>query len=411
MPGGICRRACVFGVGMDATNYQLLPQLSETEYAALKADIAHNGVLVPIVRDIETLAVIDGHHRLRAVAELRSEGIAVEDPESRLWEFSDEDSRVEYALKLNLQRRHLTREQLREQAVILRARGWSYRRIADVLGIDPKTALNWVGAMSTVENSTVELPQTVIGKDGKERQAKKQPNKHGVLANDEAEVKKAQQLFNTLGGVTGGALDGLKTVATVGDLQKAAREKKRDERNAELLEQSNRPMPDGQRRYAVIYADPPWRYDFAQSDSRKIENQYPTMEPEEIAALPIPAADDAVLFMWATNPKLREALAIVAAWGFEYVTNMVWVKDRIGMGYYARSRHELLLIGRRGELPVPEPENRPDSVIGGERTDHSAKPRHVYNLIDRMYPGFPKIELFSRSPQDGWDAWGNEVAS
>ncbi len=62
------------------------------------------------------------------------------------------------------------------------------------------------------------------------------------------------------------------------------------------------------------------------------------------------AADDSVLFMWATSPKLREAMQVVEAWGFDYKTCMVWVKDKIGMGYYARQQHELLLIAKRGDI-------------------------------------------------------------
>ena len=67
----------------------------------------------------------------------------------------------------------------------------------------------------------------------------------------------------------------------------------------------------------------------------------------------MPAEPDCVLYMWATAPKLREALQVVAAWGFEYVTNAVWVKDRIGMGYWFRGRHELLLVAKRGAVSPP----------------------------------------------------------
>jgi N6-adenosine-specific RNA methylase IME4 len=168
-------------------------------------------------------------------------------------------------------------------------------------------------------------------------------------------------------------------------------------------------MPD--RRYAVIYADPPWRYEHAPTESRAVENQYPTMALDEIAALEPPAAGDAILFMWATSPKLHEAFTVLDGWGFTYVTSMVWVKDRIGMGYYARQRHEFLLIARRGNPPTPSPSDRPDSVIEAPRGAHSAKPEQVYETIERMYPGIPRVELFCRSPREGWDAWGNEVAA
>lgn len=162
----------------------------------------------------------------------------------------------------------------------------------------------------------------------------------------------------------------------------------------------------------ILYADPPWRYEHSVSESRDIENQYPTMELEDICALPINdvAAPNALLFLWATSPKLREAMTVLERWGFSYRTCMVWVKDKIGMGYYARQKHEILLIAKRGELPPPDPKNRPDSVIEAPRGKHSQKPEVVYELIERMYPELDKIELFSRNRREGWKAWGNESA-
>lgn len=162
--------------------------------------------------------------------------------------------------------------------------------------------------------------------------------------------------------------------------------------------------------YAVVYADPPWRYEHVKTESRAIENQYPTMTVDEICALKVNAlaTPDAVLFMWATSPKLYEAMEVLSAWGFTYRTSMVWVKDQIGMGYYARQRHELLLIATQGNPPVPEPANRPDSVVNAPRVEHSAKPHLFYDVIERMYPELPKIELFCRSPREGWAVWGNQ---
>lgn len=98
------------------------------------------------------------------------------------------------------------------------------------------------------------------------------------------------------------------------------------------------------KKYEVIYADPPWRYDFSKSNSREIENQYPTMSVDEICSLKVPTADNAVLYLWATAPKLLEALRVMDAWGFEYKTNAVWDKQIIGMGYWFRGQHELLLV-------------------------------------------------------------------
>lgn len=164
-------------------------------------------------------------------------------------------------------------------------------------------------------------------------------------------------------------------------------------------------------KYPFVLADPPWRYEHVKTDSRAIENHYPTMDLEEIKALPISeiTQEDCVLFMWATSPKLAESLEVIAAWGFEYRTCAVWDKEKIGMGYYFRQQHELLLVATKGSVPTPKPSDRISSVIRSPRLDHSKKPDIFYEIIEAMYPELPKIELFCRSPREGWGAWGNQA--
>tara|TARA_Y100000310_G_scaffold5228_1_gene6123 strand:+ start:1448 stop:2455 length:1008 start_codon:yes stop_codon:yes gene_type:complete len=171
------------------------------------------------------------------------------------------------------------------------------------------------------------------------------------------------------------------------------------------------PLPHG--RYRLLYVDPPWRYEYPVSDSRKIENQYPTMSLEAICDLRVPAADDAVLFLWATSPKVAEAMQVIEAWGFTYRTCAVWDKQSIGMGYYFRQQHELLLVAARGSLPTPEPPARPSSVLRVKRGRHSEKPARVYELLEAMYPAFTerdRVELFARAARPRWATWSNEPA-
>ena len=169
-----------------------------------------------------------------------------------------------------------------------------------------------------------------------------------------------------------------------------------------------KPMPTGS--FDIIYADPPWRYAFSRSDNRAIENQYPTMELKDICKLKVPSAVNSVLLLWATAPKLLEAFEVIKGWGFEYKTNLVWVKDKIGMGYYVRGRHELLLIATKGKPKVPATIDRQDSVIFGSRKEHSEKPHSVYDYIESSYPDNNYIEIFARSKHsDKWEVWGNEI--
>jgi N6-adenosine-specific RNA methylase IME4 len=90
---------------------------------------------------------------------------------------------------------------------------------------------------------------------------------------------------------------------------------------------------------------------------------------------------------------------------------MVWVKDKIGNGYYVRGKHELLLIGMKGDIPTPEESNRPASVIEAARLEHSRKPEKVYEIIEKMYPNRSYLELSARSQyNEKWTTWGNEHA-
>jgi N6-adenosine-specific RNA methylase IME4 len=108
---------------------------------------------------------------------------------------------------------------------------------------------------------------------------------------------------------------------------------------------------------------------------------------------------------------LQAALEVMAAWGFEYRSEIIWVKDKIGLGEWVRNQHEILMIGRRGAFPPPPTAVRSPSVIAAPRLkEHSAKPEIFAELIERWYREMPKIELFRRGPaRPGWSAWGNEV--
>lgn len=188
---------------------------------------------------------------------------------------------------------------------------------------------------------------------------------------------------------------------SVRELRMAVAQYKR--RQQEEIRLANEPE-----KFSVILADPAWEYDFSLSNSRQIDNQYLPSSLEDMKRLRVPAADNCVLFMWATNPKLREALELIEAWGFDYKTNATWIKDKIGMGYYFRQKHELLLVATKGDLELPNENQRPESVFFADRTEHSKKPNNVYEIIEQMYPEYKKFEMFAREKQPGWEVWGDE---
>src|SRR5262249_38048493 len=118
-----------------------------------------------------------------------------------------------------------------------------------------------------------------------------------------------------------------------------------------------------------------------------------------------------VLFLWTTAPHLQESFQALAAWGFEYKTNAVWVKDKIGLGHFIRGQHEHLLIATKGDMPCPLPANRPSSVISAPRRQQRRKTDEAYEMIEGMYPELPKIELFARQARPNWSAWGNQATT
>jgi N6-adenosine-specific RNA methylase IME4 len=183
------------------------------------------------------------------------------------------------------------------------------------------------------------------------------------------------------------------------------RDEKKEERQKDIIE--NPVVPDGT--YNVLLADPPWRYEFSETTRREIENQYPTMDLDAIKALELPQEDDCILFLWATAPKLEEAMQVLNSWGFTYKTCAIWDKEKMGMGYWFRIQHELLLVGVRGNVRAPETDARFQSVIRSPRSTHSSKPEVVYEMIEQMFPNKKYLEAFARSNREGWSSWGNQV--
>jgi N6-adenosine-specific RNA methylase IME4 len=188
--------------------------------------------------------------------------------------------------------------------------------------------------------------------------------------------------------------------------------RRREEREQELAaatEAASRTL--GEKVYGVIYVDPPWRYDNPPMGdvARANEQHYPTMGEEAIKAIKIPAADNCVLFLWATVPKLDVAIDVMRAWGFKFKSAITWVKDKAGTGYWVRGQCELLLIGTSGDVPAPSPGEQPPAVVEAPRGRHSEKPDIFAEHIERLYPNVPKLEMFARKARPGWSCWGNEA--
>ena len=169
----------------------------------------------------------------------------------------------------------------------------------------------------------------------------------------------------------------------------------------------------------------PWRsrnYS-KKGEGRNAVQHYDCMTVEEIAALPVAdwAAKDCVLFLWATDPMLPQALRVISEWGFEYKTvGFYWAKTNksaepeslsardffTGLGYWTRANVEQCLLATRGKPPRLAKDVR--RLIIAPRREHSRKPDEVYERIERLVKG-PYLELFSRRSRSGWDNRGHET--
>lgn len=175
------------------------------------------------------------------------------------------------------------------------------------------------------------------------------------------------------------------------------------------------------RKFKTIYADPPWQF---QNRTGKVApehkrlTRYPTMPLAEIKALPIGelADDQSHLYLWVPNALLPCGLEVMAAWGFEYKSNIVWEKirkdgqpDGRGVGFYFRNVTELLLFGVRGKNNRTLPPGRSQvNLIRVSKREHSRKPDEIVPVIESCSPG-PYLELFARGDRPGWEMWGNQA--
>jgi N6-adenosine-specific RNA methylase IME4 len=171
----------------------------------------------------------------------------------------------------------------------------------------------------------------------------------------------------------------------------------------------------GAKKYGVLYADLPLRFEPWSRETgmdRAADNHYPTMTDEELHAWAreLPAAENCALFLWRTGAMAHIVHKIMDAAGFRYRAECVWVKDKTGTGYWFRSKHEVLMLGVRGNVPAPAPGTQFPSVIDAPVGLHSEKPDEFAEMIERMFPNVPKLEMFARHPRLGWDVWGNECS-
>ncbi|MFN3949139.1 MT-A70 family methyltransferase [Microbacterium sp.] len=179
------------------------------------------------------------------------------------------------------------------------------------------------------------------------------------------------------------------------------------------------PLPTVEGGFACIYADPPWQF---QNRTGKVApehrrlDRYSTMTLDAIKALPVAdvAAKNSHLYLWVPNALLPEGIAVMEAWGYRYVSNIIWAKrrkdggpDGRGVGFYFRNVTEILLFGVRGSMRTLPPGRSQVNMLETRKREHSRKPDEMYDLVEACSPG-PRLEMFARHARPGWSLFGDE---
>jgi N6-adenosine-specific RNA methylase IME4 len=392
-----------------------IPPLRADERKQLEELILREGCKSPLILWGDTL--VDGHNRYAICTQ---HGLPYETEQK---EFDSFEDAIAWAEENQLGRRNLTADQfayfigrryerLKRQGSrtdltsgknCQKSQAQTASRIAEEHGISEKTVRNSAEFARNVDSIAASI--------GEDARSAILSGEDSLTRSDVAEIAASVPSANEVGLVFKSPREAFAWATAERAKQREIRHAKRIAKMVEI-NAGNAELASA-RTYSVLYADPPWNFHLwsPDGDGRAADQHYPTMPLADICNMPVSdiVASDAVLFMWTTAPHLKESFSVLEAWGFEYVTNVAWVKDKIGLGYWVRNQHELLLIARRGDIPAPLPENRAPSVIEAPRREHSRKPDEAYELIERMYPELPKIELFARNARPGWDAWGNQA--
>lgn len=377
----------------------IFPLIEDGEFAKLKADVAAFGVREPIW--LFDGKILDGRNRYRAAKET---GVS-----AKFREFDgDAEKALEFVWSMNRTRRHLSASQ---SAMADAERN----KLQNGYAALKAAAKEKQGARNDLKRNIPEqIPESSGPPAPKKGDGDTRKKRAQIAGTNEKYIDLADKLVEGRPDLAKEVKQGKKTLSQV------SKELKREEaaKTGAHISAKNKELPAGERKYGVIYADPPWSFDTwsGEGKDRAAENHYPTMKQADIEALPVAnlAADDCVLFMWAVMPQLPEALAVIKAWGFEFKTcAFVWVKQTkdeerfaTGMGYWTRANAEICLLATRGKPQRLHADVH--QVVASPRMEHSKKPDEIAKRIERLVSG-PYIEMFARAPREGWDVWGNQA--
>ena len=358
----------------------LIPPLSNEEFKQLERNILEEGIREPLITWNGIL--IDGHNRYRIAQEhdMNYETLEKEfDNINRVkeWMIHNQFGRRNLSnyqrSVLALQLEDVFKEKAKENQAI-QFKGSSLIQISEE--VKPIVSIKEVAKIANVSHDTIAKVKKI--------EANATPEVKAKLNTGQMSINEAYK-----------------------EIKKEEIEVKRKEIR-ETFEKQDVEIKD--KKYRIIYADPPWKYGNSMPlGTTEPQDYYLLMDTHDICAMPIKdiTEKDAVLFLWSTSPHLPEALEVAKAWGFTYKTTFIWDKIKHNMGHYNSVRHEILLVCTKGAC-TPDVKRLFDSVVSEERTEHSKKPNVFREIIETIYTYGNKIELFARETPEGWDVFGNQ---
>lgn len=397
-------------IQIDQEFKDLIPALTEEEYKQLEANILSEGIRDSLL--VWNGILIDGHNRYEIATKY---GLSYDVQEM---EFADRAEAERWIILNQFGRRNLSKYDRSELALKLKPiieaeakkNQGTRNDLTSVRNLTEVATDEKQGCQKSDKADVVVAPKKPI--DTKKEIAKVAGVSHDTIAKVEKIQAKATPEIKKA--VKSGEMSINQAYQATRREEKKAEVKKRIDDYAKV-QTGVIDIKKAEKKYNIIYADPPWRY--WESGNKNQSEHYSTMTIEDICNLPIKdiAANDSVLFLWVTYPILDSAFKVIESWGFKYSTAaFVWVKKNktadtpfFGCGAWTRANSELCLLATRGS--VQRLDATISQVIESPIEEHSKKPDVVRELIERLVGKLPRVELFCRHPADGWDVWGNEA--
>ncbi|WP_053239927.1 MT-A70 family methyltransferase [Pleomorphomonas koreensis] len=405
----------------------IFPMLDADDGAALRADISAHGLREKVVLYHDE--ILDGRNRYGALVDIaklglpyRGQAFTAADIEQGEFEFftwftGTEAEALEYVLSKNLHRRHLNESQ---RAMVA----------ANLANLKPgRPSSDNAANLPVFRQSDAAERLSVSERSVRDARAVKALQAGGLqeaVERGEMRVSEAAIAARALAAMpTDEQARIIREHANPKALAKVIKEERAEKQaaKAEKRQEKERTLGAKQRelpkkKYGVILADFEWKYEVYSEETgrdRSPDNHYPCSDIEALKARDVGslAADDSMFFGWVPAPFLKLAMELLEAHGFQYVTHLVWIKQRVGeargTAYWFSGEHEIVLVAKRGNPPAPTPGTQFPSYFIAPVGEHSVKPDNVHVIAEAYFPTFTKIELNARRRRPGWDAWGNEA--